>query len=357
MRSDKALTIIFVSIVAVILIGEAYVYTMNDGRYSSDITVTDTGIDYSLTSKGSEQYSVLVLDNGAFEKIDTYYIYYDEDHGTKLEKPKVPVGAKELTLEYHISQLVTILRDRGVDDVRILNAADLAKAMTKDLPAADAAATKRGLVVLSGALPDTIYTGNTGDLVFDWIDAGGSLYWAGNILGAHYSTSGGGIVQVSGNYEEMFFGAGKSGVLNTGNTGLELSDVIGNDHRYSLSLMNSQTKYGIKAALLGAGDHLAVGYTDGTYGSSVMVKRGDGMICVLAGDHSNEQRHDLAQLMASGISAYTDKEAAGYAKGEVKRGTVTGTIDVSLTTGNNYTVYIYYGGYFTVYGKTMGVVP
>jgi hypothetical protein len=59
--------------------------------------------------------------------------------------------------------------------------------------------------------------------------------------------------------------------------------------------------------------------------------------------------------MASGISAYTAEEPAGYAAGEVKRGTVTGTICADLVIGKNYTVYVYYGGYFTVYGRTAEV--
>jgi len=351
MRSNTLFTIFFVAVVAVVVIGEAYVYTIGDGRYSSDVRVTDDGlgVEYSLTSKGSEQYSVLVLDNRTFEKIDTYYIYYDTDYGSELKKVPVPVGAKELTQEYHISQLITILHDRGVDNIVMLNASGLAAAMSSDIPAE---AGTKGLIVLSGALPDTIYEGGPTDLIFDWLSAGGSLYWAGNLLGAYYGTSGGVVVPVTG-YEELFFGV--SGCLNAGDTGSGISDVPGNDHRYSLSLMNGRTEYGVNVSVFGIGSYLAIGYTDGTYCSAAMIKFGKGMICVLAGDFSNEQRHDLAQIVASGISAYTD--TAGYANGDVKRGTVTGRVDVNLAPGNNYVVYVYYGGYFTVYGRTAAVVP
>jgi len=44
----------------------------------------------------------------------------------------------------------------------------------------------------------------------------------------------------------------------------------------------------------------------------------------------------------------------GYADGNVKRGTVSGTIDVSFVSGNNYVAYVYFGGYYTVYGKAEG---
>jgi len=105
---------------------------------------------------------------------------------------------------------------------------------------------------------------------------------------------------------------------------------------------------------LSVANSFSAGYTDGTYGSAVMVKFGNGMICVVAGDHSNEQRHDLAQIIASGASP--DSKNAGYAEGRVKRGTASGTMDVSFVAGNNYTVYVYCGGYFTVYGRTTTVV-
>ena len=350
MRSNTVLTVIFVAIVATVLIGEAYVYTINDGRYSSDVNVNATkdGIVYSVSSKGSDIYSVLVLDNGAFERTETFYIFYDESYGSRLEKVQVPVGAKELTQWYYISQLVLTLNNRGVNNIEILNAADLAAAMASDL-APGGKATAKGLIVLSGALPDTIYRGYASDTVFNWIAAGGSLYWAGNLLGAYYSTPDGGTVPVTEDYQLNFFG--RSDCLNKEESGPVLDDITTNDLGRSLSMMNNRTRYGVD---LSVGGGLAIGYTDGIYGSAVMVRSGAGMICVLAGDLSNEQRHDLAQIVASGISP--DSKNAGYAEGVIKRGTVTGTVDVAFVAGNNYTVYIYCGGYFTVYGKAK-VIP
>ncbi|MCL2143086.1 MAG: hypothetical protein FWH44_02350 [Methanomassiliicoccaceae archaeon] len=341
-RSDIVLTVIFAAVVAVVLIGEAYVYTAGDGRYASDIAWTDDGIEYSVTSKGSEQYSVLVMDNGSFEMINRLYIYYDEGYGSELEKVRVPVGAKALTQEYYISQLIATLNNRGVRNIEILNAAELKDALEDDITSSNASV--KGLVVLSGALPETIYSTSV-NLVLDWINDGGSLYWAGNFLGKYYATPGG-TAEAVRNYEYDFFG--KTGCLNEGGENAELSDIVTNNYRHSLSLMNNRIKYGVDISGLGG---LAVGYTDGTYSSTAMVRLGDGMICVLAGDYSNDQRHDLAQIIASGISAYTDENAAGYVKGDVKKGTVTGSVDIDYTGGHNYAVYVYYGGYYTVYGK------
>ena len=347
MRSNTLFTVIFATVIVAVLIGEIYVYTLDQGRYSSDVRISDDGlgVEYSVTSAGSEQYSVLVLDNGDFERVESYYIYYDADYGSKLEKVQVPVGAKELTQEYYISQLVKTLNNRGVNDIRILNAAELKEAMEADISSSETSV--KGLVVLSGALPDTVYKGGSGDLIFNWIGGGGSLYWAGNVLGAYYSTSGGGIENVTG-YEGLFhYGRSFSDSTDT-----ELSD-IGNGYRYSLSLMNNRIRYGMDPSGLTDG-RLAVGYAKDGYCSTVLYKFGDGMICVLAGDYSSNQRHDLAQLIASGICYGT--VTVGSASGNVKRGTVSGTVDIGFVSGNNYTAYVYCGGYYTVYGKTTGWV-
>jgi hypothetical protein len=271
-----------------------------------------------------------------------------------LEKVQVPVGARELTQEYHISQLIKMLENRGVTCVETLNAEDLKEAMDNDV--AENECNVRGLIVLSGALPDTVYEGNATDAIFEWISAGGSLYWAGNLLGAYYATADGNVHQVSEafDYEEAFFGV--TGCLNKGDENPELQDLMANDYRFSLSLMNNRIKYGLNGTLFAAGHALAVGYTDGTFASALLVGSGNGMICVIAGDYSSNQRHDLAQIVASGICNVS--ESVGNVSGEIKRGTVNGTTDVNngegFDAGTNYSAYVYYGGYFTVYGRTTG---
>ena len=340
------LTVIFALVVAAVLIGEVYVYTLDNGRYSYEIEVTDDGIGYSVTSAGSVNYSVLVLDNHGFKKIDSYYVYYDGDYGSMVESVPVPVGARAFTQEYYITQLIKMLEIRGICNVEVLNASKLGAALSSDLSDPTAPPVNKGLVVLSGALPDTVY-GSGNELMTDWIKAGGSLYWAGNLLGAYYATAGGGIVPVAGDYETQFFG---KQCLNKDGPETAFHDVDTNGYRHTLSMRNNGIRYGVDIS--GMPNAMMIGYTDGTYGSTAMVGLGDGMICVLGGDYSNEQRHDLAQVIASGICYLTTD--AGYVNGEIKRNTVNGTIDMSFVIGDNYVVYIYYGGYFPIYGRTVG---
>ena len=332
MKSNAVLTVIFVVLLAVVLAGETYVYMLDSDRFSSDAYETDDGIGYTVTSGGSEVYSVILMDD-AFDANAGYYMYYDEGYHSNVERVAAPIGAKAFTEDYYISQLVSMLRYRGIS-IEMLNASELRDLMvSKD--------TTKGLIMLSGAIPETVYnTDGTGEIV-TWLNDGGRLYWAGNFLGAYVSTPTG-IVKADDGYQTSFFGLD---CLNNSDAVRVLSDITSNNFRNTLSLKNNDVKYGIETGKL-TGNFLAVGYTDGKYSSIVMTECGNGMICVLGGDYSNNQRHDLAQLLSSGIS-FSSTEI-GYAEGSVKRTTVTGEITVSLSPGDYY-IYIYYGKYYPVY--------
>jgi hypothetical protein len=345
MKSNTVLTVIFVLVAATVLVGEVYVYTFNTDRYSSDVSMTADGIDYSVTSGGTSPYSVLVFDNGSFEMSSKYYIYYDANYRSNVEEVFVPVGAKAFTEDYYISQLVKMLEYRGITNVEILNAAELRTAMDSDISAGN---ITNGLVVLSGALPDTIYQGKAGDTILEWLQDGGRLYWAGNLLGAFYSTPDE-IIDAPSGYQMLFFGPE---CLNTGETEKAMSDITTNDLRHTLSLMNNNVRYGIDVT--GLSVYLELGYTEDGYSSIVMTEKGNGMICVLAGDYSNNQRHDLAQVISSGLCHLS--VPLGYAGGTVERSTVAGHIDVTFTTGSNYVVYVYYGGYYPIYGMVREMI-
>jgi len=348
MKSSKIITALFITVVAVVLIGEAYVYVFADNKHTSDITFDNDGIDYSVSSTGSEIYSVLVFDNNDFGLYDKLYIYYDEKYPSNVEKVPVPVGAKAFTEKYYISQIMSMLNYRGIHDITILDADDLAKKMLSE----SKEKCNSGLIMLSGVMPDTIYRGHSDDLIFSWLNNGGRLYWAGNILGAWYSTSSD-IVEVDADYQKLFFG---TECLNTDSNDKAEDDIITNNYRYSLSLMNNDMRYGINAANLDPSTTLAVGYTDGTYSSIVLTKYGEGMLCVLGGAYSSNQRHDLAQVVSSGICYLTSAEPVGHDTGSIKINTVTGHIPINYSNDHNYVVYIYYGGYYPTYGKNLEIV-
>jgi hypothetical protein len=336
MKYDKIVAISLV-LVFVVVIGEVVVYGMGSDRYSSDASYDSGTIGYSLSATGSKEYSVAIM-NGGLDPIDELYIYYDESHATVYENPSIALGGMPLTQSYYIGQLTNSLNVRGFTNVTMLNADELEERMLDDI----STTFSKGLVVIAGSLPDTVYQGNASDTIFNWLQDGGRLYWAGNLLGAFYSTTDD-IIDVPTGYQTLFFG---SECLNTGDTDTALSG-IDNGYRSAFSIINNKVMFGVNTSMLVSTAHLAIGYTEEGYGSIVMTEFGNGMICVLGGDYSNNQRTDMAQVIASNIcySSTILKVEEGIASGN------TGSqIDIGSVTGN-ISVYVYFGGFFTVYGK------
>ena len=91
---------------------------------------------------------------------------------------------------------------------------------------------------------------------------------------------------------------------------------------------------------------MTVGYSDGKYSSISMVKHGNGMVCIVAGDYSNNQRSDLAQIIGANLCYRSQLIDSGA--GDVTRGSVNGILAYSM---NNLSAYTYLGGYYVVYAR------
>ncbi len=338
-RSDVPVMIIAVAMIAVILIGEVVVYTSDYTDYSADASMEDGVISYTVSADGSKTYSVVVSSNGS--KIQTLYLYYDETYPSDVEDIEADVGAPALTQSYHLSQLVQLLEYRGVTDVVYVNAAELRS--TLEGLVADGSSSGTGLVCMSGVLPETVYTGSSEDLIFQWLSDGGYLYWAGNLIGYGYGTADGEIVEVE-NYQELFFG---SACLNTGETDRVYDECSDNGYVSALSLQNNHVKYGVNADLITGRSALSLGFEGDGYASITAVSYGGGAIFVFGGDYIDYQRYDMAQVIAAGIGP--DSEIVEVATGSVK-GTCEGTVTVEAEKFDGLSAYIYLGGYYVVYG-------
>lgn len=334
---DKKLLIATVLIIAVIVFGEAYVYAFDrDATYSFSSERLDGGYEITVGSGISNEFQTLVLGNGGFEPASEYIVYYDEQYGEALDDAWHATGGRELSQSYYVDQLILELDNMGVA-ARTVNAQELGDLMRDAL---EDGMCDQAVVVLSGALPDTVYTGQTSDPILSWLSLGGRLYWAGNLLGAYYSVPGD-VVEVKGDYQTMFLGAE---CLNA--EGITKGyDVIDNGYVDALSLAGNGTLYGADPSLLEGA--LAIGYTDGTHASVVLTPRGEGMVCILGGTYSDDQRSDLVQVLASGLCP--ESVILHSEQGSVTRDTVTvrtGELDYD----GNVCVYAYLGGYYPVFG-------
>ena len=335
--SDRTIVAVAVAIIAVILLGEVVVYTSDYTDFSADATYSDGILEYTISADGSKVYSVIVNDNGSYKGIDNLIIYYDPSYKANYEDVKVAIGAKELDQEYYVEQLTPSLRYRNVHDISIVDADGLREAMESDIRDET---LRYGIVVISGALPETVYTGNGSDLVFSWMNSGGSLYWLGNLIGSCYATQDK-LVYVQ-DYQELFFG---SECLNTDGPKKAYGEIDG--YCKAMSMVNTDLKYAVNGSLLPTDTkHVDIGFTDSGFSTASLIGYGSGMMCIISGDYSNNQRNDLAQIIASGIGP--ESEIVAIEEGTVTRGSISGTIGCS---GENLSAFIYLGGYYPVYCK------
>lgn len=304
---------------------------------------------WSVTASGTFDYNALLLDSGSVSAPESYLLYYDTGYGSKVNDPLVEIGARPLDQKYYIQQLKNNLAYLGVTAIETVGAEELASRLS------DTAYSGYGLIMISGAIPDTVYDGTSASLLLTWISNGGSFYWAGNTIGKYIGHSDGSVTETAG-YDVLFLGA--SDCINTQvqeekrRGGAAYSDVTSNDLRYALHLKNNNILYGIETSKLAAGTYLELGFTENGYSSIVFKQNGSGQVCVMAGDYSNHQRMDLSTVIAAGICWSTS--IVDWTSGTVSKGTASGQFNTSLSSGDQ-SIFLMLGGDFAVYGRNYDI--
>ncbi|MBE6527997.1 MAG: hypothetical protein E7Z64_02325 [Thermoplasmata archaeon] len=319
-------------LLAIILFGEVIVATNSHDDYTTSIEVDGNRIDFEIESDNAHTYDVVAIDN-TFGNAEMVYIYYDPDYESAAKNGKASMGARALDEEYYVEEMFPTLKVRDVTNVKTADAEKLGEIMSQ---------SGKGIVVvtLSGSLPDTVYSGDANDPVFDWMNSGGRLYWVGNIVGKYVSHQDS-IEEV--NRTDLFLGASDcvDEYFHTAHR-----DYEGNPFRHDLFFQGNWTTYGvIESKIPEDVDYQCMGYYDGERASITMVSHGEGMVCVVAGEYSIRQRNDLAQLIASGVGP--DSVVVRHVSGSVY-GTERGTIELTGTEHVD-SVFIQLGGAYTVY--------
>lgn len=332
--NDRRLMAFAAAIVAVIIAGEAYIYCNDwDGMYD----VRFAGSSVTIEANSSIVYDIVSIDNGGDGRPSETVLYYDRSYGERLDETHHATGGTYLSQEYYISQLRIQLGCRGTDAVT-MGAEELREMMMSSVAAGKC---DQSVVMVSGAIPDTVYSGLESDLIVQWIDMGGRVYWAGGIIGQYCSSSDGTVRDLGADRQSLFLGAVCQNPEEA--YGLEETDP---DWKDALCLAGNGTTYAVNPADVASA--LPMGFTDGTYSSVCLIGHGSGMICILGGVLSNDQRSDMAQIISSGT---TDTSIlVDHVRGSVTRTAVTETMDVGDSPGN-IMIYAYLGGYFTVYGR------
>ncbi|MDR1405514.1 MAG: hypothetical protein LBJ20_08130 [Candidatus Methanoplasma sp.] len=330
------MVLLSVALCAVVLAGELTAYGTDFHSYSADAEFGDGRISLSVTSSGSDTYSAVFTDSGTHAPVTKLYIYLDERYDEFLEEAREASGLRGTNQEYSANQVYKSLRARGFNDISICNDAELYAML-------GGSGISEGLLVMSYALPESIYSGSPGDILFKWISSGGSLYWMSSPIGMFYRT--GDRLSKAENAQELFFGAE---CVNAEDTDPALSVIDGGGLTDALYLKWNRTLYGLKLSCIEG--QVSMGFSMNGYSSVSMVPFGSGMICVIGGHYDRYQCDDVSQIIASGISCYS--KILGVRTGTVTRGTAEILFDTPSDDGN-ISVYVSIGGYYTVFGRSL----
>ena len=167
--NDRRLLIATALIIAVIIAGEAYIYC-NDWDDMYDVEIS--GKDVSIRADSSVIYDIVAIDNGSKVPSSRVVLYYDSDQGEKLDGTRHATGGTYLSQKYYISQLGIQLKNRGTATETM--DADRLRIMMES--AVSSGRCDQSVVMVSGAIPDTVYGGDGSDLILRWLDMGGRIY-------------------------------------------------------------------------------------------------------------------------------------------------------------------------------------
>ncbi|MCL1811772.1 MAG: hypothetical protein FWG41_06140 [Methanomassiliicoccaceae archaeon] len=334
MKIDKPTVIAIVLCLAVVF-GEFIAYSPGMHTYSAEAERNGDSVDFQITSSVSSVYSAVAFDNGGYAAPLTIYIYKDESYYEFMDEAVDSAGISPVDIGHAADQMVLLLGSKGIMDSHICDSSELAELMAED-------GRSKGLVVLSYALPESIYSGNAADPLFRWLSEGGSLYWLGGPIGRFYTTDEE-LVVVDDN-QELFFG---KKCINPGGTDIAFSVIDGDGLTDGLYLKWNRVAFALNTD--GIPGAKAIGFSQDGYSSVSMVPYGGGMVCVFGGACNRNLYDDATQVIASGVSCYSEVI-------EIKTGTVNRTVHDSIDTqgyGGNIVLYVSIGGYYTIYGRAI----
>ena len=320
-------------VIAFVLVGQAAAYWVNPYNYSSDVNVSDGEIAFTVSAQSSE-FSVLAYDNGGFEPISVLYVFMDPGYSS---------GQSMSEQRKFIGQLKRDLEIRGFSEVVEVDAAGMGDLMS-------GSGSGKGILMLSGAFPDTVYSGSAGDLVFSWLENMGSIFWLNGKIGHMVSHSDGTTTALE-DTDQLFFGTdGAVRMSEDDPIGKERGSdrAIGEMLYINASIRAGEVTNGLNCNI--GGKTLSIGFSDKNgYGSTTLTDRGEGkgMIAVFGGGLSPDARAATAQVIASGISYNIDADEVGF-----QTRSLSGTFEGTVGPADKFTdVYVFIGKVNIVYGK------
>ena len=289
-------------VVLVLLLGQFLSYCMAPAKFSISTETDGDTVSYSVKSGMDLQFTELHLDNGTYQAPSRFVVLYDDRYPTEVDSDFITTTGYFLEREF--GKCPSISYEYGDADA-------VAAMMDSDM---STGTFDKGLIVLTGTVPDLLYDGSLDSKMIKWMKAGGSLYWCGGCFGSTYSTVDG-IEFVADRPAVVAYLLGDGTAIRDGD-----EDVFGNErinpHLTELSGMyHAGTRYGVDPDKV-TPQMLTLGYTDGQYVSMSMISIDDGML-TLFGDYVGYQNIQyLAHMLLLRMTYSTEisYDVTGYVR-------------------------------------------
>ncbi len=330
-KAPKTVVVITLILAFMMLIGQWYAY-VSPPEHDSDAVLKGTDLTYYIESEGAREYKSVVFDNADYVPVKKLYILSDKRYAPNVdENTSPPIGSPSYTQDYFVEQMEHFLSYKGLKDVVLVNTDEMKSAIENQISSGSCQGI--GILLACGSIPDTLFSGNPGDLLPSWVENGGSLYWVGNEIGM-YISHGNEIEKIDG--VSALTGISDATFCNSAVTKDE--SIL----REELSLLVFNTEYAINGAGV---KHY--GYYNGEYSTVSCIGKGLGQICIVSGKLCMNLNKDLSNVICSGLSDRT--ELVGY-----DYGTFIDYVEGEMTVPDlhgNISTYLYVGSYHSIYGE------
>ncbi len=183
-RAAEAAAVI--AVCAVIFIGEAYAYLPDDYGYGSSASDAGGYAEYSVTVNGSHVYTASLIGGGDYVPVSSVYLFFEEGRMSQYSDGGDLFLSRMDEPEFYLEQTETAFGVCGIGSAVYLGMDGLAAALSSDI--SEGTAAGKGLVMVYGAFPVTIYDGSSGGTALEWMEAGGTVYWVGPAPGDYVMT-------------------------------------------------------------------------------------------------------------------------------------------------------------------------
>ncbi len=322
--NNKLIYGITAAICIFLIIGCVLIYGVHYD-YNADASLNEDGsVDYTLTSSLSTYCACVVMSDLDFKS--NTYLYLDADY-----KSFYPASTQKTFMK----TLKDVFEKRNYLNVKYVNSKELKDVLTTSV------AIDSMIIFASGTLPDTVYTENGPELLKDWLNKGGSIYWAGPNIGSKMST-----------HDDII--DTKYGLL----TGLVSDEKSSQTVKYA-SEFSMKMYYSFKDCTYGlkknCADSLVLGYTSDDYSSASVMKYSNGRIFILGGDVTGVKDDmmrtctAIAGTILSGVTENTKILASHEFHKET--GSMSGHVDCHAKHGD--IIYFMFGVPYSTWSKAI----